>query len=376
MESTSDHVALIKSLATSNRFYALAPDGSGIRNAEVVEEIPHDLLLGIAYPCLEDGLNDFAVIRTSFETLDLFKGDAEMTRELEEMISDARMSLTRRLMELLERLIARKAFFLGIDLEKFKASALDIMKRGFPRADLDRMMKVNVFSSVAEAERQSGDCSVERGVTYRYEFNNSDALARLTNLPGREFLISLFADVLDSVLEDDNYRSRYFFDKNVFQQFIALMFLTYAATDTIFYGTNPDDYGVSKDKNMDGTSLYRAISQELHRIALIEARDGESVEDLFGLEAQAPEAKPEELPVHLAQLPIQDDAILSHLASICAVAHQVHKHQGGEPVELTRLILADVSKLVQELKRLGVLSPLAYDPGVAAPHVELPEKKS
>ena len=52
-------VALIKSVATKNRFYALVRPESGIRNADMVDVIPDDLLLGIAYPCLEDGLNDF-----------------------------------------------------------------------------------------------------------------------------------------------------------------------------------------------------------------------------------------------------------------------------------------------------------------------------
>jgi hypothetical protein len=102
-------VGLIKSLTSNNRFYALVEPASGICNADVVETIPHDLVLGIAYPCLEDGVNDFAVVRTAYETLDLFPDDAAMRDELREIISDARCSLIRRLMELLERLIARKA---------------------------------------------------------------------------------------------------------------------------------------------------------------------------------------------------------------------------------------------------------------------------
>jgi len=85
-QSDNRRVALIKSLATKNRFYALVTPESGIRNADTVEEIPQELLLGIAYPCLEDGLNDFAVIRTTYETLEFFPDDDEMRVELMEIV--------------------------------------------------------------------------------------------------------------------------------------------------------------------------------------------------------------------------------------------------------------------------------------------------
>src|SRR5579862_10038180 len=90
-------VALIKSLNTKNRFYTLVDPARGIRNADTVEQIPGDMLLGIAYPCLEDGLNDFAVIRTTYETLEFFPDDDEMRVELMEIVNEARTNLTRRL---------------------------------------------------------------------------------------------------------------------------------------------------------------------------------------------------------------------------------------------------------------------------------------
>src|SRR5215212_10039035 len=134
-QSSGDNrrVALIKSATTKNRVYVLVTLESGLRNAEIIEEIPHDLLLGIAYPCLEDGLNDFAVIRTAFETLELFPNDPATQEELWEMIQDARRNLTRRLMELLERLIARKAHFLGTDLKQFRVWTLKLVEHGVSR---------------------------------------------------------------------------------------------------------------------------------------------------------------------------------------------------------------------------------------------------
>ena len=46
-----------------------------------------------------------------------------------------------------------------------------------------------------------------------------------------------------------------------------MMCVSYAATDPVFYGTHKDDYGVSQEKSMDNTPLYRAIKRELHLIS-------------------------------------------------------------------------------------------------------------
>src|SRR5579875_1986706 len=117
-------VVLIKSLRTNNRFYALVEPERGIRNADTVEDIPDDLILGIAYPCLEDGLNDFAVIRTTFETIDLFPENDPLRAEMMEIVKEARDNLVRRLQELRDKLSERKAFFLGTDYNEFKQHAL------------------------------------------------------------------------------------------------------------------------------------------------------------------------------------------------------------------------------------------------------------
>jgi hypothetical protein len=415
-------VALVKSLATNNRFYALVSPESGIHNADAIENIPHDLVLGIAYPCLEDGLNDFAVVRTAYETLELFSTDEAMRHELHEIISDARRTLIRRLMELLERLIARKAHFLGTDLDEFKSSALDVIHRGFPRHRLDHMMKVNVFSSVAQAEAAQGKTSthVEQSL-YRYEFHNSDDGARLAQLSGRDFLLSLLADVLDSVMDAENYRSKYLFDRNVFQQFIALIFITYSSTDSVFYGIHKDDYGVSRDKDMDRTPLYVAIGRELRRLIAVplatpkedaETRNTTTLQN----EAQTGETSHSEAPntdaqmwadiaagrfvdrvgaadvienntevvldttlepqpsrFHLPRSLAHEELLLGQIASICATAHQLRKRKSSDSSDLAQLILADAAHLVDILKQINVISPLAYNPG--QPHTTQGEQQ-
>src|SRR5438874_629336 len=218
-------VVLIKSLRTKNRFYALVEPDSGLKNADTIEDFPEKIPLGIAYPCLEDGLNDFAVIRTTYETLDCFpEDDLDMRKELMEIVADAREKLVRRLKELQERVAARKAHFLGTDLDEFKSYAMDIVNRGYPRRNLDSMMKLNVFASVAEAEGHADGSEPY----YRYEFRGDPRAHELSKQSARDFVSSMFGDVLDSVTDDANYVNKYLFDRNVFQKFIALMFINYA----------------------------------------------------------------------------------------------------------------------------------------------------
>jgi len=393
---SADHrkVALIKSLTTNNRFYALIDPASGIRNADTVDKIPDDLLLGIAYPCLEDGLNDFAVIRTTFETLDLFPEDDPIREEMMEIVHDARGNLLRRLNELHDKIRSSRAHFLGTDYNEFKTYALDIVHRGYPRRNLDSMMKLNVFSSVAEAEGHSDTTNL----LYHFEFAYADS-QQLAQLPDRDFIASLFYEVIQSVKDDRNYTNKYLFDRNVFQKFIAVMFVNYATTDPMFYGINRRDYGVSADKDMDDTPLYMAIRKELVEI---ENRLGEGVAppvstvDLF---ASAPElARPDETPglpdfsqaatlpggdaAEIASLPpgltgrvsfeqaaamlpgdmINEDALLGLLSSLCSAAQLLIRKSDPDTQRFARVILADASKLVSELKRLGIISSIAIDP--------------
>src|SRR5580704_12836376 len=179
-------VALIKSLETNNRFYALVEPDSGIKNADAVERIPDDLLVGIAYPCLEDGLNDFAVIRTTFETIDLFPEDDPIREEMMEIVNDARRNLLRRLTELHDKIHTGHAHFLGTDYSEFKDYSLRMVHKGFLRRNLDSMMKLNVFSSVAEAEGHADTTDL----LYYFEFKHVDD-AVMTALDPREFIVSL-----------------------------------------------------------------------------------------------------------------------------------------------------------------------------------------
>ncbi len=364
-------VVLIKSLRTKNRFYTMAHPERGIRNADTVPDIPSDLILGIAYPCLEDGLNDFAVIRTTFETLDLFAEDDPLRAEMMEIVEDARGNLTRRLEELRERIDAQKAFFLGTDYEEFKAYVVNMIKRGQQRRTLDSMMKLDVFSSVAEAEGYSDP----NDLPYQYEFNAGIDLQEIMNYPPRPFIVTLLQDVLQSVRDDSNYRRKYLFDRNVFQKFIAVMFVNYATTDPMFYGINRHDYGVSGDKDMDDTPLYVAIRKELTEIEkqqgavpvlpLPQVAPAPQIPVRVGwLEGvEAPETDQLQHPgVNLPNELVHEEILLGPIMSLCAAAQILQKKQDPETQRMARLVLAEAGKLVDELKRIGILSPIANNP--------------
>ena len=386
--SENRRVVLIKSLNTNNRFYALVEPERGIRNADAIENIPPDLLLGIAYPCLEDGLNDFAVIRTTFETLDLFPDDDPIREEMMEIVNDARGNLLRRLHELHDKIAGNRAHFLGTDYDEFKSYAMNLVHRGYPRRNLDNMMKLNVFSSVADAEGL-GDAN---DLNYFFQFQYIDGEA-LEALPARQFIVGLFAEVIRSVQNDENYKGKYPFDKNVFQKFIAVMFVNYATTNPMFYGINKGDYGVSSDKDMDSTPLYMAIRKELLEIEelLFEETNpfaGAPVvatpDQTTGMPdfANAPPLPIGDVPdpgvdhatLHGrvsyeqagAMLPhelINEEVLLGPITSLCSAAQLLMRKSDPETQRFARVILADASKLVDELKRLGIVSPLANDPG-------------
>ena len=51
------------------------------------------------------------------------------------------------------------------------------------------------------------------------------------------------------------------------------------------------------------------------------------------------------------------------IPSLCSAAQLLMRKNDPETQRFARVILADASKLVDELKRLGIVSPLANDPG-------------
>ncbi len=365
-------VVLLKSTRTNNRFYTLVHPESGLKNADTIDEFPAELPLGIAYPCLEDGLNDFAVIRTTFETIDAYPDDEELRRELMSIIEDARGKLVCRLEELRDCLLESRAYFLGTDLQEFKDHILHICHRGAPRRTLDNMMKLDVFESVARAETRPGSSPEPM---FRYEFLPKHGLAETEQLIPRLFIGRLFQDVLDEVTNDANYGDRYTFDKTVFQKFIAVMFTNYATTDPVFYGTSREDYGVSSEKDMQETPLYQAVAQALRTLERqrISGLEGEAAvepappgDDLSFLFQEGPEGflEPLQTAGHTVEVPFgAAERLLLQPLSLLAEAVRLLKHVDHPRAgEVRGMAAAAGQQIFRNLQELNILSPLARDP--------------
>jgi hypothetical protein len=347
-------VVLLKSLETNNRFYTLVSPDSGIRNADAIAHFPPDLPLGIAYPCLEDGLNDFAVIRTTFETLDVFPDDQELRDEMMEIINDARGNLQRRLTELRDTVRTGQAHFLGTDLEEFTASVTHLVQRGTIRKTLDNMMKLDVFESVAVTEAtMSGRADAEP--MFHYELLPSHALHLIESLSPREFIARLFEDVLDAVNNDANYVNKYTFDRNVFQKFISVMFVNYATTDAMFYGTNRADYGVAQDKDMQDTPLYQAVAVALRTLEQEFAPTRRSPEERRPSVAQS---RTIDLPdfARTEQMLVQPFALIGEELQLLRRVDHPRSRECGE------IITQATRRLFDQLRDLGIISPVAADP--------------
>jgi hypothetical protein len=68
-------------------------------------------------------------------------------------------------------------------------------------------------------------------------------------------------------------------------------------------------------------------------------------------------------PVELPGTLVNEDVLLGPISTICSIAEAITRQPDHESAEFGRIILGEASKLVQELKRLNLLSPFAYDPG-------------
>lgn len=378
-------VVLLKSRRTGNRFYALVDPDSGYHNADAIDEFPDDMILGIAYPCLEDGLNDFAVIRTTFETIDLFKDDEALRRELFAMVDDARSKIDARITELRDRISTGQAHFLGTDMHEFKAYMLHLCDKGNIRRTLDNMMKLDVFDSVARADAADGQPPEP---VFRYEFIEPIDRAQ----DPRAFIASIFEDVLQSAHAEANYSSRYTFDRHIFQKFIAVMFVNYATTEPSFYGTDREDYGVSGEKDMNETPLYRAIGKALRDIEQgIEYRLESSQHPRPGLlqpvrpqEAPAEGSLPGEDLSHLFEIDGIDEldafgrvsqtrsfemefgaaerTLLPALTRIVDVVHLLGSGADPRDLEMRAMLISSGKQLFDQLKSLNIISPLTRNP--------------
>ena len=184
------------------------------------------------YP-LEEAMNDMAVIRTTFETMNLFAAEDPIRAEMFALVFDARENLIRRFRSVCRGLEANQTEY-RLDFEQFKTNALRLMTKGYPCRGLNRMLKTNAFD--------------ESETLYYYEVDGNEEAEALRQMPAHSFTVWVFNDLLQSIedkgIEDKgiegkaNYADERVFRRRVFQKYLAVLFLCYADTDPMFFDVN------------------------------------------------------------------------------------------------------------------------------------------
>ena len=175
---------------------------------------------------LEAGLNDIAVMRTTFEAMDLFPANDSIRADRYEILADSRANLIRFLSELCGIVRANPTdlpFAPPLDYSRFKACALEMMKRGVPGPSLNGMLKVTVFNRGNDP-------------LYFLDWAGLPNVEAAREMPPRSFTLLFFTLVSESAGNAANYVDGATFDREIYRKYLALLFLAYASTDPMFYG--------------------------------------------------------------------------------------------------------------------------------------------
>ena len=169
---------------------------------------------GIAYHSIEDVINSFGEVQTTFLTLDTIgSAEAALREELLDGIHDIREDLRRRIEELRDGLSSGDAFFLGIDPDRFKEKMRVLIEDGVERTSLVTPI-TGVIATVGFGDRSS---------RYQHLILDASLRERLLSLTGHGFLVALFDDLLGAVSDAGNYLTCLEFERQVYQKFAAIL---------------------------------------------------------------------------------------------------------------------------------------------------------
>ena len=182
---------------------------------------------------LEELLNDCAVIRTTFDTLELFPDQPELRAEMDRIITDARGNLLRRLDVCRADPDQRLGAFISQYGPAFRRLFRTAATTGLPRRQLDHLMKVSVFEAVtANDSPGEGDGGIQS--RFRYRLHSEQRNERIVELSPEVLIPYLLVDLAETVQEDRAYRDKAVFDRVVYQKYEALLYLFLAAEDPMF----------------------------------------------------------------------------------------------------------------------------------------------
>lgn len=183
-------------------------------------------------PILESIRTDIAVVRASFITQELFHPDDPILEELRTMISDARQNLLTRLRHIASLSPRDIAPEFHTTNEGFRYWALALATKGYPRPNLDSMLKTDVFRSVAAADGDP-DCTE---LMYLYKFSPPIDLPAAAKVPAAEVFQLIITDLIRSAEESVHFSSKRLFDCHVYQKSAAFVFAHFAGADQYYFG--------------------------------------------------------------------------------------------------------------------------------------------
>lgn len=241
-------VALVKSEQSGNRGYC-SVDPTVHHDGNELPALPQDRVIGIGYPCLEDGINDLSVIISTMTTLSYFDpSDKEMFDEFLPIIEEHRVHCKNRIVELRERTAELSLTMLGGDLREFKAYAVKLAKDGLQMEDARQMYNHSILES-------GGDRSVD---VFRHLTPE-----QLLSLSPRDAALMVYSHLIDSLDDPNNFKDVETFQDRIFLQYMALMNLQWRTTPKIFHGVAPEDYGMNHERSKHDTAMYREIADEI-----------------------------------------------------------------------------------------------------------------
>lgn len=170
---------------------------------------------------LEDALKDFAVIRTNLATLDYFPKTDPIWNDIEGIIRDAQKKLVSRIESLC---VGEKETYAPVPLTdaQIHSCALKLISKGYSTTKLNAMMKLDVFD--------------ETKPRYFYKLKGFEEIEIASGMPSDIFVRLMILNILSLTLDVDNYFDLKTFDQNVFEEFIAVLFILYSAPPPISIG--------------------------------------------------------------------------------------------------------------------------------------------
>ena len=168
---------------------------------------------------IEGAIQDCAVIRTTFQTIELFPPNDPIRADMYETVADARGNLIRFFSGLCDA-IRSDGGLRGLDGEKFKKRMLETMTHGCATRDLNGMMKLKVFD--------------ERKPLYHYAAAGLGDAASAAGLPADVFVQRVFDDLLASVRDAANYSDAETFNRTIDRKYIVVIYSS--ISDGFFWG--------------------------------------------------------------------------------------------------------------------------------------------